>query len=375
MPPKLQIIRTAQSVPVSAPGQLGRYVPGLLAALVALLPACHSLGPSTIAHDRVNYSDAIGESWKDQVLRNLVKLRYMDTPIFLDVGQIVGGYTWQTSVNVGGQISTERAIQGNSLALGGQGVYIDRPTITYVPLTGERFLRNMVEPVPPAAIFRLMQSGYAADFVLALGVDNLNDLRNRSFRGGKPQPADPDFLRVLELLRQIQEAGGVGLRTIVSTNKEKGVVVVLRRAGVSEDILAKGREVRRLLNLPETGDSFDLVYSPLPAAPNELAVGSRSILQMMMALATYVEVPEAHLEQKRTVPMPEPSSTQPLLRVRCSAEKPADAFVEIQYRKHWFWVDDRDWNSKRTLSTMLFLFTLSDTGVRETPPLLTIPTQ
>ncbi len=333
------------------------------------------MGPATIQQDRVNYSDAIAESWKDQVLRNIVKLRYMDTPIFLDVGQIVGGYTWQTSINAGGQLSAERAIQGNSLTLGGQGVYIDRPTITYQPLTGDRFLRNMVEPVPPANIFSLMQSGYAADFVLSLGVDSLNGLRNRSFRGGKAQVADPDFLRALELLRQIQEAGGVGLRTIAGPDKTKGVVMVLRRSDVSDEVLAKGREVRRLLDLPESGDQINLVYSPMPLGTNELAVGSRSILQMMMALATYVEVPQEDIEQKRTVPMPEPMAAQPLLRVRCGSAKPADTFVAVEYRKHWFWVDDRDWNSKRTLSTMLFLFTLADTGGGEQAPLLTIPTQ
>jgi hypothetical protein len=323
----------------------------------------------------MNYSDALGESWKEQVLRNLVKLRYMDTPIFLDVGQIVGGYTWQTSVSLGGQISARDAIQRNSLTLGGQGIYIDRPTITYVPLTGDRFLRNLVEPVPPAAIFRLMQSGYAADFVLTLGVDSLNGLRNRSFRGGKPYPADPEFARVLELLRSIQEAGGVGLRTTTGPDKEKGIVLVLRQESVPEEILAKGREIRRLLKLPETGDRFNLVYSPLPAGPDELAVGSRSLLQMMMALATYVEVPKDDVEQRRTVPMPEISTqVQPLLKVHCSPSKPADAFVAIEYRKHWFWVDDRDWNSKRTISTMLFLFTLSDTGGQDKLPLLTIPT-
>jgi hypothetical protein len=73
--------------------------------------------------------------------------------------------------------------------------------------------------------------------------------------------------------------------------------------------------------------------------------------------------------------MPEPTEAKPLLRVRCSQQKPDDAFVAIQYRNHWFWVDDRDWNSKRTLTTMLFLFTLSNTGVQENAPVLTIPTQ
>jgi hypothetical protein len=96
---------------------------------------------------------------------------------------------------------------------------------------------------------------------------------------------------------------------------------------------------------------------------------------MMMALATYVEVPKEDVEQKRTVPMPEPTEAKPLLRVHCSQQKPDDAFVAIQYRNHWFWVDDRDWNSKRTLTTMLFLFTLSNTGGQENAPVLTIPTQ
>ncbi len=351
-----------------------RLLPSLLFIFILALSGCHSFGPSTVLRDRVNYSDAIADSWKEQALANLVKLRYMDTPIFLDINQIVSGYTWQTSVSAGGQLSSERAIQGNSLMLGGQGVYIDRPTITYQPLTGDRFLRDMVEPVPPSTIFSMMQSGYAADFVLSLGVDSLNGLRNRSLRGGKVQPADPDFLRAIELLRQIQESGGMDLRTIVGQGREKSAIFVLRRADVSSEVLAKGREVRRLLRLPETGDQFNLVYSPLPATTNEIAVASRSVLQMMMALATYVQVPQEDIEQKRTPAMPEPHSHS-LLVVHCGPQKPADAFVAIEYRKHWFWVDDRDWDSKRTLTTMLFLFTLSDTGAGENAPVLTIPAQ
>jgi hypothetical protein len=237
-----------------------------------------------------------------------------------------------------------------------------------VPLTGDRVLRDLVEPVPPANIFRLMQSGYAADFVLALGVDSLNGVRNRSFRGGRPYPADAEFTRVLDLLRQIQETGGVGLRATAGSNRDSGVVLVLREESVPEETL-------RLLKLPEKRDRFTLVYSPLPAAPEELAVGSRSILQMMMALATYVEVPREDVEQRRTVPMPAANAeSTPLLRVHCSQGKPPDAFVSIEYRRRWFWVDDRDWQSKRTLSTMLFLFTLSDSRSQDQAPLLTIPT-
>jgi hypothetical protein len=91
---------------------------------------CHSLGPGTVARDRFDYSASISESWKRQTLLNIVKLRYLDPPIFVDVGQIVSGYQLQASANLGGQLSSERAIQGNSLTLGGAATYIDRPTIT-----------------------------------------------------------------------------------------------------------------------------------------------------------------------------------------------------------------------------------------------------
>ena len=39
------------------------------------------------------------------MLRNLVRLRYADAPVFLDVGQIVSGYSWERGVSVSGQLA------------------------------------------------------------------------------------------------------------------------------------------------------------------------------------------------------------------------------------------------------------------------------
>jgi hypothetical protein len=49
--------------------------------------------------------------------------------------------------------------------------------------------------------------------------------------------------------------------------------------------------------------------------------------------------------------------------------------VTIRYRDHWFWIDDRDLQSKRAFAFMMMLFTLSETGEKENLPLITIPAQ
>jgi hypothetical protein len=88
---------------------------GALASGVAsmLFTGCSHLGPKTVAVDRFDYSSAIADSWKQQTLLNIVKLRYMDLPVFVDVSSIVSGYSMQTGVNVNGTLSSERAVQGN----------------------------------------------------------------------------------------------------------------------------------------------------------------------------------------------------------------------------------------------------------------------
>jgi hypothetical protein len=63
----------------------------LCLASAALLAGCTHLGYKTIAVDRFDYSSAIGDSWKRQALMDIVKLRYIDLPLFVNVASIVAG--------------------------------------------------------------------------------------------------------------------------------------------------------------------------------------------------------------------------------------------------------------------------------------------
>jgi len=343
------------------------------------LTGCTHLGPKTVAVDRFDYSTAIGDSWKQQTLLNIVKLRYMDLPVFVDVASIVAGYSMQTGVSVSGTLSSEKAIQGDFASIGGQAIYTDRPTITYVPMTGEKFLRGLITPIDPKNIFFMLQSGYAADFILGMAVESLNGVRNRSVAGGTVRDADPEFIRALNLLREVQAAGAFGMR--VEEDKVKGStgVVFFQRDNVPADIAEKGAEIRQLLKLPADQHKFVLTYSPMRGTDNELAVNSRAILQIMMAFASRIDVPEAHLKDHSAWPSlenaPAAESRRQNPRIHSGKDKPGNVFAAVRYRDYWFWVDNGDLQTKRALTVVMFFFTLADTGSPEKLPLITIPAQ
>jgi len=340
---------------------------------------CAHLGPKTVAVDRFDYGTAIADSWKQQTLLNIIKLRYMDLPVFMDVASVVSGYSMQTGISVNGTLSSERAVQGNYASVGGQAIYTDRPTVTYVPMTGEKFLRGLITPLDPKNIFFLLQSGYAADFILGLAFESLNGVRNRSTAGGAVREADPEFIRALDLLREVQAAGAFGMR--VEEDKVKGStgVVFFRRDEVPGEIAEKAAEIRRLLKLPAEPQRFVLTYSPARGADNELAVNSRSMLQIMQAFASRLDVPEAHLKDHSAWPSldaaPAAKGQQQNVRIHSGKEKPATAFAAVRYRDYWFWVDNGDLQTKRALTVVMFFFTLADTGSPEKLPLITIPAQ
>jgi hypothetical protein len=111
---------------------------------------------------------------------NLVKLRYGDTPVFLDVGQIISGYTVEGTLSAAGTITSSHSVvpgvPDSSVILGAQSRYTDWPTITYAPLVGERFARAIMTP---PAILSLIQAGYPVDAVLRLTVHEVHGIRNR----------------------------------------------------------------------------------------------------------------------------------------------------------------------------------------------------
>lgn len=336
---------------------------------------CAGIGPGTVSRDRSDYTAAISDSWKHQMLFNMVKIRYGDAPVFLDVSSVISQY------QIAGQINLSTTINNNpwntSEFLGAMGQYVDRPTITYTPILGDKFARSLMSPVPPSAILSLMQAGYPVDLVFRMLVQEINGVRNRFGGEARARSADPEFYPLLRRMRKIQSAGAIGLRVSKIDKLEAALMVFRGKRDPAVDVLAG--EVRKILGLNPQAAEFNVVYGAIPRNDKEIAILTRSLLEVIVDLSADIEVPAAHVEEKRVGPTHvEQTATgevmKPLIHIRSSSEKPGDAFVAVPYRNTYFWIDDRDLMSKKIFSFLMFVFTLVETGEKGTTPIVTVPT-
>ena len=340
---------------------------------------CTSIGPGTVTRDRFDYVTAISDSWKSQMLFNLVKLRYGDAPVFLDVASVINQYLVEGSVGYSGNWAQNPQLPWPYTALYnlfGTGRYAERPTITYSPLSGEKFARSLMTPIPPAAILNFLQGGQPVDLVLRLAVHSINGIRSRFGVGTRMREADPEFYPLVEKLRNIQQSGEIGMR--IQKAGDRVTTSIVFSKNTSPAIQAERAEVARLLDLDPQADEFSVVYGSVAANDKEIAMLTRSLIEILNDLSSYVDVPAADVEQKRTYQSPAPEVANgvpvpPLIRIFSSRQRPDDAFAAVPYGQDWYWIDNKDFPSKRLFSFIMFLFTLTDTGEKQGAPIITIP--
>jgi hypothetical protein len=347
----------------------------LLMVTIFLTTACSTLGPGTVPRDRFDYTAAISDSWKNQMLFNMVKIRYGDAPVFLDVSSVISQYQVGGAVSLGATYSSPPS--SGSGSLGWAGAYVERPTITYTPIMGDKFARSLMSPVPPPAILSLIQAGYPVDLVFRLLVQEINGVRNRFGGEARAQSAEPEFYSLIEKMRRIQSSGAIGMR-FTRKEKEEATFMVIRRER-DPAIEALSAEVRKILGLDPHAHDISVVYGAVSRDDKEIALLTRSILEVLVDISADIEVPAAHVEEKRVGPTHVEEAVKggkipPLIRVHSSTEKNKDAFVSIQYRDTYFWIDDRDLRSKKLFSFLMFIFTLVETGEKGMAPVVTVPT-
>jgi hypothetical protein len=365
-----------------------------LCAAVALAGCATTYGSRTVEPTRFDYNEALAQSWNQQMLLNLVRLRYRDTPQFLEVSSVLAQYSFTGAGGASASFMPGRDSHGLVAEL----EYAERPTISYTPLQGKDFAERLLTPIAPATLVLLSQSGWSIERLMLCCVQQVNDLLNSPSAAGPTPDRAPRyqaFHRLSQALRELQnesalrvalrekdDGGGGGDGDAEDDGSGGGEpAVVLRFQVEGAEQQATLDEVVETLGLAAGRRDFRLTTERMDRDADEIAVVGRSLSAVLFFLSQSVEVPTAD-ETAGLVTVTRDADgerfdwahvTGPLLRVRSTDAEPEAAFVQVRYRGHWFYIDDRDLNSKTTFGLLSFLFSLQSAPPGRSP-LLTVST-
>ena len=357
----------------------------MLLACVSLC-GCFSLGNTRLYEDQLGYSRALGEAEKSEALLNVVRIRYADTPTFLQATQVISGYQLQRNVT-GGFEAFPNASPNN--ILGGVGNFLSgsasaqlqqSPTFTFQPVTGEQFAESFIRPLSPVDLLPLVMSGMPVDVLFRLCVQSINDLSNAVALAQTGAAGSSDFFLLVRDLRRLQIAGLLVVRlrhTAVPAGthgkSDPGHVYLSIATTRDPELRPVILEVKQLLSMSPGVSEAEIVYGRDPK-PGQVAVLTRSILGVLSQLAIQIDVPPVDIERHRTTPTVGNIGLEkrPVVIIHSGTAAPADAFTSVRYQQTWFWIDNGDFDSKLAFTVVQILLALARTA-NAPGAILTIP--
>ena len=358
---------------------------GSLGLLALLVGGCTTgLGPRALRSERPDYNQQIARSSDSEMLLNLVRLRYNDTPVFLELGSVVTQYGFDASLNASGTFG-----DGASGTAGTGVMYGEKPTLTYSPLRGDKFATRMLTPIPLDSLMLLTQTGWRDDRLLLVMVQRANDLLNAPTATGPTPERKPDyesFADFAEHLHRLQAAGLAGVNWEMQDHGAEAAghspeFWIHAPTDPNSPLAADVAAVRRYLDLQPGRQEFRLTGYPYNRQPGEVGLRCRSLLAVLYFLSQSVEPPEddvqAHLV---TTTLDDDGQvfdwrrvTGRVMAIHSQPDRPQKAYIAVPYRGSWFYIADDDLSSKATFGLLNFLFSLTAASGRGEAPLLTLP--
>ena len=310
-----------------------------------------SFGPQTLERSHGRYNEAIRRVDEEQLLRNLVHMRYNESPLNLNVSSIAAQYELSGTAEARPFFIAPNPSNSNiifrtftsilpDLSLSGA----NRPTLTLLPADNGDAVQQFLTPITPETLILLQQTSWPVATVLRIWTERINGVPNAATASGPQRDFPPDFGRFRRAMELLQQAQDLGLGTVhpveevvpiggplpasavAATSpveaakngmefrpngdetawslvrKEKRLVLDVHPAFLDHPVL---EEVAGLLNLRPGLRRYDLVIAPgmapdpakAPLPPSDvIQLNLRSTAQVYYYLANGVEIPCEHLE-------------------------------------------------------------------------------
>jgi len=400
-----------------------------------LTAGCTTLGPQALDQTRLQYNEVVKRTTEEQLLLNIVRLRYTDTPSSLAVSGIAAQFERSQSVQIVPFFTSAGADSNRSytaiLPQAG-ALSADRPTISLTPLDDQEFTRKLFTPLPVDGVVYLAKTTWPIVTVFRLYLENLNWVSNAQTASG-PTPKEPpvvsEFLHGMAVLQVLQDrseivfgvdereerlggplpASAISARDIVEAAKsgyeyrpdeKAGTWILFRKTQqpvlrIDPDALESPevQDLVRVFHLKPGLTQYDITQEALnpfpstypPEGVTNFDLETRSLLQAMYYVSQGIDIPPDHAAKGLVTITRDAGGNafdwgivmRNFFRVRSIVAKdnepPANAHVAVKYKSYWFYIDDTDQDTKSTFSLLMELARLELAGKPGPGPQLTLP--
>lgn len=339
------------------------------------------IGPDSVEDGRGQFNTVIAETNDQQLLLNLVKRRYGDNTALLEVNSVSTTLEWKRGGNLGLTLF-DGGEDANSLGIGANGAYTERPTITYLPVKGPDLIKKNLSSLDPEVLILLSRSGWRLERIMRLTLNSINDLDNAAAASG-PTPAfapdTSDFEKLLSVIEKVGHGQFVLGYTIINDQKVLALdarMEMLERPEMQDftKILKVDKHSFYVVNVEGNTDY---------RSNKEIDIKVRSLSGIEFYLSHGVQVPEEHIMQNK-VQITKTADGEvfdwdsifgDLFQIQSSRQEPSEdiAAVKCFWRGYWFYIDDTDIESKNTFMLLNQITALQSGAMDKSGPLLTLP--
>ncbi|OGV74324.1 MAG: hypothetical protein A3K19_02700 [Lentisphaerae bacterium RIFOXYB12_FULL_65_16] len=401
---------------------------GIAFLILGLAAGCVT-GPERIQATRTQYNVVLQQTANEQMLLNLVRLRYHEPVLFLEVSSLTSSFSLGANASASAFLPKKAP---NSFGLGAGASLAEYPSVSYTPLQGEQYATRVLTEVDMSMFTRLYHAGWNLELLMRVLTERIADMDN------KPGPTEAvgtrtpygRFLDLAKSMRNLQERGSLAFivlpgedvvlsdhvpaedvktGAIIAGDKEgyryvpgKDGKYELRKSGPPMLVMemrcrdpAEAVHLAELLDIRPPGTTTEaplvlrvrLIHYTDVASENpnsglpQVPIRLRSMLDVLFYVAQAVDVPArdvkrgvvkvSHDEAGNAIDRRE--YLKDTLSVSSGLLKPGSASVSVAYRGHWFYIDDADLASKDTFALLGIVFAIQSGDVKMSQPVLTIP--
>ncbi len=295
---------------------------GALVATTLSVGGC-GVANQAIRSDFTDFNGIIQFNQSQQMLLNLVRLHYRETPMFLQAGSLTASYS--SSVGGGASVGLEEG-SASTYGLDLDCEFASKPTISYTPVEGKAYVTQFMTEVSFETFCLLVRAGWPITKLCDLLVERVTIDPAAPLRNHINAPSYGDFTAMVAKLQAAQDTGQL---SVINTN---GALAVT------------------------TGTDLIQVES----------IQLRSLLDVMFVASKNMETPIAHQGRAKA------SKPNGHISIHSARNAPSDAVVWVQYSGHYFSIDNTDIPSKDTLALLMQLSRIQ-AAPSAGAPLLTIP--